>query len=116
MKKFFYLKTCDTCKRILSELDLPADIEQQNVKDKPISEDDLETLYQLTGSYESLFNRRSKLYREKGLHEQQLSETDYRNYILEHYTFLKRPILVINDQIFAGNSKKTVAAAKEALQ
>ena len=115
MKKFFYLSTCDTCKRIMSELNVTDHIEIQDVKENPISKSDLEELYDLTGSYEVLFNRRAKLYREKGLHEKSLTETDYKKYILEHYTFLKRPILVLNHQIFPGNSKKTVAAAKSAI-
>ena len=55
------------------------------------------------------------LFRQRGLHEKDLSETDYKDLILEHYTFLKRPVVVVEDQIFVGNSKKTVEAAKEAL-
>ncbi len=69
----------------------------------------------LSGSYESLFSKRAMLYREKGLHEKELSEDDYKNLILEHYTFLKRPVVLVDGQIFVGNSKKVVQAAKEAL-
>jgi arsenate reductase len=75
----------------------------------------LEGLKALSGSYESLFNKRAKLYKEKGLKNKTLKEADYRQYILEHYTFLKRPVLVIEDQIFVGNSPKIIAAAKLAL-
>jgi arsenate reductase-like glutaredoxin family protein len=69
----------------------------------------------LSGSYESLFSKRAMLFRQRGLHEKQLTETDYKDFILEHYTFLKRPVILVEDQIFVGNSKKTVQAAKEAL-
>ena len=55
------------------------------------------------------------LFRQRGLHEKELSEKDYKDLILEHYTFLKRPVIIVEDQIFVGNSKKTVEAAKEAL-
>jgi arsenate reductase len=55
------------------------------------------------------------LYKEKDLKNQDLSEEDYKNYILEHYTFLKRPVIIVDDQIFIGNAAKTVAAAKEAI-
>lgn len=99
----------------MSELDMPETIEKQDVKEIPVSKSDLNYLYSLTQSYEALFNRRAKLYREKGLHEKIMTESDYKNYILDHYTFLKRPILVVNDQIFVGNSKKVVTAAKTAL-
>ena len=50
-----------------------------------------------------------------GLKNKMLQEADYRQYILEHYTFLKRPVLVIEDQIFVGNCPKIIAAAKLAL-
>ena len=69
----------------------------------------------LTDSYESLFSRRAMLFRQRNLKEQKLEETDYKNLILEHYTFLKRPVVVVDDAIFIGNAKKQVEAAKEAL-
>lgn len=71
---------------------------------------------ELAGSYEALFSRRAMKFRSMGLHEQNLEETDYRRLILEEYTFLKRPVLLLDDQIFVGNSKKVVAAGREALQ
>jgi arsenate reductase len=46
---------------------------------------------ELAGSYEALFSRRAMKYRSMGLNEMELSEDDYRKYILEEYTFLKRP-------------------------
>jgi arsenate reductase len=115
MKKFFYLSTCDTCKRILSELDLPGDFAKQDIKTKPMTESDLEALRELVGSYEALFSKRARLYKERNLKNQTLSEADYKDLILEHYTFLKRPVTVIGNRIFIGNAAKTVAAAKEAL-
>lgn len=116
MKKFYYLSTCDTCKRILKELNLPADVKLQDIKEFPLLEVDVEQLGRLSGSYESLFSKRAKLYQERGLKDQNLSEEQYRDLLLEHYTFLKRPVLVYNDQIFIGNSKKTVEDAKKALE
>jgi arsenate reductase len=70
---------------------------------------------EMAGSYESLFSRRAMKYRGMGLNEMTLTEADYKKYILEEYTFLKRPVIIIEDKIFVGNSKKVVAAAKEAL-
>ena len=71
-------------------------------------------MYALTGSYEALFSKRAQLYRQRNLNEQTLSEEDYKNLILEHYTFLKRPVMLVDNQIFVGNSKKVVAQAVEA--
>lgn len=115
-KKVFYLNTCSTCKRIIEELNLEATFELQNVKEQPISEEELDQLKEFSGSYESLLNRRAVLYRERRLKEQQLSELDIKKLILEHYSFLKRPIIQINDTYFVGNAKKTIESAKTYLQ
>lgn len=115
MKKVFYLSTCDTCKRILKEVNLPADFEKQDIKADPITESQLEEMHQLSYNYESLFSKRARLYKERDLKNKILTEEDYKNLILEHYTFLKRPVFFIEDNIFIGNSKKTVAALKEKL-
>lgn len=83
----------------------------QDIKTEAITESQLENMKEMEGSYEALFSKRAQLYRQRGLNEQQLKETDFKNLILEHYTFLKRPVMLAGDQIFVGNSKKTVAAA-----
>jgi len=115
LKKFYYLSSCSTCKRIMDELSLPGDVVLQDIKTEPISEKELKELYQLAGSYEVLFSERAQLYKERDLKSKNLSETDYKNLILEHYTFLKRPVLVLGNQIFIGNSTKTVLEAQKAL-
>ncbi|MDO4228827.1 MAG: ArsC/Spx/MgsR family protein [Capnocytophaga sp.] len=112
MSKIYYLSTCDTCKRILKELNPPKDFELQDIKKNPIDKQELDFLKNQIGSYEKLFNKRSQLYKERNLKDQNLTETDYKNLILEHYTFLIRPIIVINDTVFAGNSPKTITEAK----
>ena len=115
MKKVYYLKTCSTCIRILKELNLSDDFIIQDIKNEPITVKQLDEMKLLSGSYESLFSKRAKLYKEMGLKDQNLTEADFKQYILEHYTFLSRPVIVYNDQIFIGNSKKTVEAAKLAI-
>ncbi len=115
MKRFFYLHTCSTCQRIMKELNLGDAIVQQDIKTEPITADQLNEMKRLSGSYESLFSRRAMKYKSMGLNNQQLNEDDYRRLILEEYTFLKRPVLVLDEQIFVGNSAKVVASAKAAL-
>ena len=83
----------------------------QDIKTETISESQLETMKEMEGSYEALFSKRAQLYRQRGLNEQKLTEIDFKNLILEHYTFLKRPVMLVGDRIFVGNSKKTVALA-----
>lgn len=115
MKKIYYLKTCDTCKRIMQSLNLTNDFELQDIKSEEITVKQLEAMKALSGSYESLFSKRAKLYKEMGLKDQSLSENDYKQYILEHYTFLKRPVIIYEDNIFIGNAKKTIASAIEVI-
>jgi len=115
MKKIYHLSTCSTCQRIIKELGGLEDFEKQNVKENPINKKQIDELKKMSGSYESLFNRRSMKYRSMGLADQELTEADYRRLISEEYTFLKRPVLIIDEEVFIGNAKKTVAAAKEKL-
>ena len=94
MKKIYHLSTCDTCKRIINELNLPSDFEFQDIKTDAITKTQIEDMKKLTDSYESLFSKRARLYKELNLKEKSLSEDDYKSYILEHYTFLKRPVII----------------------
>ncbi|WP_339699629.1 ArsC/Spx/MgsR family protein [uncultured Roseivirga sp.] len=114
MKKVYYLSTCSTCKRIMDDLNL-SNFEQQDIKTTAITADQLEQMKEMSGSYESLFSRKAMKFRSMGLNEMTLEEKDYRNYILDEYTFLKRPVFIIDDQIFVGNSKKVVEELKALL-
>ena len=115
MKKVYYLKTCSTCSRILKELNLPSDFILQDIKSEEINVKQLEGMKKLAGSYEALFSRKAKLYKDMDLKNQTLQELDYKHYILHHYTFLKRPVIVFENQIFIGNSKNVVENAKKTI-
>ena len=114
MNKIFYLKTCDTCKRILKQIKSAIGEENfnsftlQEIKSNPITAKQLNELYKMTHSYEALFNKRAKKYRAMDLKNQHLTEKDYQQLLLEEYTFLKRPVVIVDDKIFVGNSKKNV--------
>jgi arsenate reductase len=112
MRVFYYLSSCDSCKRILSKLSLDDSIAQVDVKKNPLTLDQLENLYLLSESYETLFSKRAQLYKKRNLKNKVLTEVDYKNFLLEHYTFLKRPVLVYDKKLFIGNSAKVVSAAK----
>ena len=107
MKKIYHLSTCDTCKRILRELAAPEETEFQDIKENPLQAEELEELRKRAGSYEALFSKRARLYKERNLKERTLSETDFRDLLLDHYTFLKRPVVVVDHQVFIGNAAKT---------
>jgi arsenate reductase len=46
------------------------------------------------------------------LKNQVLTEAAYRQFILDEYTFLKRPVFIIDDEIFIGNNKKVIENLK----
>ena len=115
-KKIYHLANCGTCKRIVDEVKPVKEVELQDIKTNPITAIQLDEMAKIAGSYEALFSRVALKYRALGLNNMSLSEKDYKNYILEEYTFLKRPVAVVNNQIFIGNAKATVAALKEALK
>lgn len=113
MKRIYHLSTCDTCKRILKGMKLPNDVELIDIKQTNIDASTLDWLKEKVGSYEALFSKKAQKYRGLGLHEQSLSESDYRKLLLEEYTFLKRPFILYNDQVWIGNSKNEVTQATE---
>ncbi len=115
MKKVYYLSTCSTCSKILKELELPSGYDLQDIKKNPVTKAQLTHLQELAGSYEALFSKRAQLYKQRNLKNKTLTESDYEKLLLEHYTFLKRPVIVAGDQIFIGNASKTISEAKQAI-
>jgi arsenate reductase (glutaredoxin) len=114
MKKIYFLSSCSTCNRIIKELQLDNSFEFQDIKANKITTAQIEQMEKMSGSYESLFSRRAMKFKSMGLKDKSLSENDYKKLILEEYTFLKRPVIIIGSKIFVGNSKKVIeAAAKE---
>ncbi|MBL6658103.1 MAG: hypothetical protein ISR00_00210 [Flavobacteriales bacterium] len=113
MKKAYHLAKCGTCQRILEDVHWQG--ESQNIREEKITEHQIDEMANLSGSYESLFSRRAMKYKSMGLKEKSLSENDYKRLILEEDTFLKRPVFIINNSIFIGNSKKTIEALKKCL-
>jgi arsenate reductase len=112
MKKVYYLSTCSTCQRILAEWKVDESYELQDIKTEKITPAQIDTMISMAGSAAALFSKRALKYRAMGLHERELSEKEMRQLILDEYTFLSRPVLVLTDSIFVGNAKKTVDAAK----
>ncbi len=99
----------------MAEVGVDDSFEQQDIKTEALTANQVDEMKDLAGSYEGLFSRRSMKYRPLGLHEMDLTEKDYRKYILQEYSFLKRPVFVVGDSIFVGNAKATVASLKLAV-
>ena len=115
MKKIYHLGTCDTNRRLLSQWKPGAEVVLQDIKKERIAPDQLDEMKVLAGSFEALFSRTARNYRALGLHERELTEKDYRELILEDYTFLKRPVVIAGGKIFIGSSAAVAAEAGQAL-
>lgn len=87
----------------------------QDIKTEKMTAGQVDEMAQLAGSYEALFSRRAMKFKSMGLKDKPLSEDDYRQLIIDEYTFLKRPVFLLNGKIFIGNSAKTVEAVKNEL-
>jgi|TARA_B100000795_G_C22629159_1_gene371934 arsenate reductase len=111
MKKIYHLKSCSTNVRILKEIGPGPEVELQNIKEQNIDAEMLDFLKEKVGSYEALFSKKAMKFRSMGLNEMNLSESHYKRYILEEYTFIKRPFMINGEEVFIGNSKDVVAAA-----
>jgi arsenate reductase len=110
MKKVYCVSSCSTCQRIIKDGDLiKKGYAYQNIKVDKITPEQLDEMKEMLGSYEAMFSRRSLKYKAMGLKDKKLTEKDYRNLILQEYTFLKRPVIISGKKIFSGSEKKTVA-------
>ncbi|MGZ8518241.1 MAG: arsenate reductase family protein [Chitinophagaceae bacterium] len=117
MMKIYYLGTCSTCAAIMKETSITNKVfEMQDIKTEKITAGQLEEMKKMAGSFEALFSRRAMKYKELGLKDKTITEKEYRNFILEEYTFLKRPVVIIGNKIFIGSEKKTVEALKKAME
>ena len=115
MKKIYHLGNCSTCQRILNEVKPGKEVKLQDIKTEPMSAEQVDEMAKLAGSFEALFSRVALKYRALGLNSKKLTEKDYRKYILDEYTFLKRPVALIGKKIFIGNTKANVEALKQAM-
>ena len=116
MKKAYFLSTCSTCKKIIDQIESPESFPMQDIKTSSITAEQTEEMRELAGSYEALFSRRAMKFRSMGLHEKTLTEENYKALIIDEYTFLKRPVFIVDDKIFVGNAKKTVEAFLSEIQ
>jgi arsenate reductase (glutaredoxin) len=114
MKKVYYLSSCDTCARIINELGLKQKkFIFQDIKTEKMTSEQLSEMKKMAGSYEALFSRVALKY--KTLDPKPSTEAEYKKLILSEYTFLKRPVIIYDNNIFIGNSKGNVAKAKEVI-
>ena len=108
MDKIYYLASCDTCRKIIKSLPKDHNLFFRDIKQDPTTVEELEQMVELSGSYEALFSKKAQLYKSMDLKNKALTEADYKKYILEHYTFLSRPVFIIKNKIYIGNTQQNM--------
>ena len=88
--------------------DLSDDFQLHDLKKIPIEKVDLDFLATKVDSLKDLVNKRSRRIKELQVDIENLSDVQLLKYFQTEYTFIKRPIFIIGDQVFIGNAKKTV--------
>jgi arsenate reductase len=117
MRTVYHLTQCGTCQRIIRDLKLvERGFELRDIRLQPIQPAELDRFREKTGSYDALFSRRAIKYKTLGLKDRNLTEDEIRSFILEDYTFLKRPVIIIGEDVFAGNEQKTLDRVAAHLQ
>lgn len=115
MNKIYYLASCDTCRKIIKSLPEGHNLAFHDIRQNQITIEELEQMRELSGSYEALFSKKAQLYKSMNLKNQSLTEDDFKKYILEHYTFLSRPVFIINNEIYIGNTQQNILKVMKAL-
>ncbi len=108
-KKIYHLSTCDTCRKILAEINTEG-ATMVNIREEIIDKETLDWLKKKVGSYEGLFNKRAQKLKEMKPEEKPVKDADFKKLILKDYTFLKRPVIICGDDVWVGNEKATVTS------
>jgi arsenate reductase len=115
MKKIYYLESCSTCKRIIKDLSLKQKgFEFREIKSQPLSLNELEHLKSIAGSYEALFSKTALKYRT--LETKPVEENEFKDLIMDEYTFLKRPVILLGNDIYIGSKQTTLADVNKRLK
>ncbi|NRS91857.1 arsenate reductase-like glutaredoxin family protein [Chryseobacterium sp. 16F] len=96
----------------MSEFDL-SNWKLREIKTQPILDDELAAMHSFTNSYEDLFSKRSTQIKAENLDVKSFKEEDFKNLILKHYSFLKRPVFLTDKEIFVGNAKENIENLRE---
>ena len=113
--KIYYIASCDTCRKIIKTLPKGINLAFRDIKQDPLTEEELAEMYQSSGSYEALFSKKAQLYKSMNLKDKSLTEEDYKQYLLEHYTFLARPVFMIDGNVYVGGTQQNMLQVMKAL-
>ena len=105
------LPYCTTCQKAVQYLEDQKGVTVRsfrNLKEEPLSVDEVRGLAAKVGGVEKLFSRRAMKYRQMGLHEREVPEEEMVKLMSEEYTFVTRPVIARGGRATAGFSAKRV--------
>src|SRR5580692_5211880 len=113
MRKIYHLSSCSTCQKIIKDLELKEkNFVFQDIKTEKITPEQLDKMIEMAGTVEPLFSTNAIKYRELRLKDKKLTDAQKKNYILNEYTFLKRPVIIVDSKIFAGSLSDTISRVR----
>ena len=105
---FYWLPNCSTCQKAKKHIERHGirDFELRDIKENPLTREEVARLAKMLGGADELFSRRAIKYREMKLNERELSKEEMLDLMADEYTFLKRPVLVYKGRAIAGFFEK----------
>ncbi|HSU17156.1 arsenate reductase family protein [Longimicrobium sp.] len=104
----YWLPYCTTCQKAAAYLEQKGVSIRgyRNLKEEPLSEDEVRALAAKVGGVEKLFSKRAMKYRQMGLHEREVAEDEMVRLMAQEYTFVTRPVIARGGRATAGFSAK----------
>ena len=117
--ELYWLPHCSTCQKakvFLEEQGVSFTL-VHDIKAIALSEAQVKRLVEAVGGVDALFSKRAMKFRQWGLHEKELSQDELLAYMVQEYTFIKRPVTILsNGDAFAGFAPKQMANYFESLK
>jgi arsenate reductase (glutaredoxin) len=105
----YWLPHCDTCKKAAAFLQRKNVVVTRfhNLKTDMLTRQEIEKLAEMVGGVDQMFSQRAIKYRELGLNKREVSTNEMIEFMVADYTFIKRPVLVIDGKAISGFSEKS---------
>jgi arsenate reductase (glutaredoxin) len=93
----YWLPHCSTCQKAKDAIEeTGAKIHRfVDLKETPLAKEEIESLCEKAGGVNVVFSKVARKYRALGLDKLELSDADMLSHMVEEYTFIRRPVVVV---------------------
>ena len=107
--RFIWKKSCDTCRKYKKQLDAwGIEYDGREINAEPLGATEIDTLMG-DRPVKPFLNTRNVVYRERGLSKNPPDKATAVALIAEHNNLLKRPVLIVDEEMVIGNDLETAA-------